>query len=1329
MSINKKVKNGIVVLGNKCLIVIGDFMGFFNRLFGNKKKDPKKAVEELLRTSNINESRRVIEQYPELLSEDADLMLLGMLKIAQFIKDEKTISKIQSYRNLLAICRETGIAQAFEKNSITPNEKYSDNLQRILNNIKSLSRLQDMPRKIELLQHASSLIHYQSNPELWAAIQLELGNSFSQTPERDRDENIERAIEHYNRAAEMYTHLDLKFKLAETQFFLAIAYENRIKGDKADNIEKSIEYYRQALKVTNYQNSPMNWASIQYNLANIYRDRIKGDKAENLEQAIEHYNQAQEVFTYQNFPMNCVWTQSNLANVYVIRIIGDKAENIELAIEHYNQALNAITYQDYPVDWATIQCNLADAFRKRIRGDKTENFEQVINHYTQALKVYTYQDFPLEWASTQRYLAFAYFSTKNEGKAENIEKAIVHYNQALKVYTYQNFPMDWARTQSELAAVYISRMRGDMVENVEQAIEYCNQALKVIKSKDYQIEWGNVQHNLANAYWSRIRGDKANNLEQAIEHYKQALKVFTFQDYPLEWAMTLNDLANAYWKRLRGNEAENIELAIDYYLQTLKVFTFQNHPLEWASTQYNLANAYNDRFLGLSAENIELAIKHYNQALEVRKYHDFPVEWARSQNGLANAYRNRKRGDKSENIELAIKYYNQAMRVLTYQDFPVDWAMIQHNLANTYRDRIRGDKAENIELAIEHYNQALKIRTYHDFPVGWALTQSNLGAAYWSRIRGDKVENIEKALRHCNNTFEIYKLETMPNDFCRVCKILGGIFVEMGKWEDALESYKNAIAASDLLYRSGLSAESKSYEVGFNVNIFQEACFAANQKGLTREALVFLERGKTRILNESLQLKTTQPEGVPKEVWKKYVDAGQKYRSVTNLSSWEDYILRERTIQKARKDLDLTEKLVQNCNHEFQRELNFDDISLILDEETSLLTFCITNKGSIGFVINRSIGIRSVDIPNFKTDDLYNLLYKPNEHGLIQGGLIGDYLRCHDAFGTKSYGEAFYLWDVSLKNTLPIIGARLLYPILVELPIQTKRLIILPTRGLSLLPLHTIPLANDQLLCQRYVISYAPSISLLQKTQNRAKTFRGEGFYAIINPQEDDSLIFSMCEGNNISKFFPSPLFNVGETGTKATVLDSIPGRAYIHFSCHGNYNWNDPSQSGLYLAGGRTLSLADLQNDIVDMSSARLVTLSACETGITDILKGSADEFVGLPAGFMLAGVPCVVSSLWSVPEISTAILMERFYSSHIEKGMDIPHALQDAQLWVRDLTSRQVADYVENCYLSGKWEGKSRKFIEQYRENYLKMAEKFPEEKPFQHPYYWAAFTVNGA
>lgn len=156
---------------------------------------------------------------------------------------------------------------------------------------------------------------------------------------------------------------------------------------------------------------------------------------------------------------------------------------------------------------------------------------------------------------------------------------------------------------------------------------------------------------------------------------------------------------------------------------------------------------------------------------------------------------------------------------------------------------------------------------------------------------------------------------------------------------------------------------------------------------------------------------------------------------------------------------------------------------------------------------------------------------------------------------------------------------------------------------------------------------------------------------------------------------------------------------------------------------------MKDLQNDIVDMSSAGLVTLSASENGITDVMKGNDDEFVGLPAGFMSAGVPCVVSSLWSVPDISAALLMERFYSNYIAGGMDIPQALQDAQLWVRDLNAKQVADYVEKCYHSGKWEGKSKEFIEQYRAQYLDMAKESPDGKPFHHPYYWAAFTVNGA
>jgi len=153
---------------------------------------------------------------------------------------------------------------------------------------------------------------------------------------------------------------------------------------------------------------------------------------------------------------------------------------------------------------------------------------------------------------------------------------------------------------------------------------------------------------------------------------------------------------------------------------------------------------------------------------------------------------------------------------------------------------------------------------------------------------------------------------------------------------------------------------------------------------------------------------------------------------------------------------------------------------------------------------------------------------------------------------------------------------------------------------------------------------------------------------------------------------------------------------------------------------------LAELQQGEVDLSAARLVTLSACETGISDVLQGSAEEYVGIPAGFLLAGVPCVVSSLWAVLDLSTALLMERFYRNHLNGKMAIAAALREAQVWVRDLEAGKVAEYAVQWYRQSHWRAKIRLFNS--RRYYRYLAEQNPNSRPFAHPYYWAAFTVNG-
>jgi CHAT domain-containing protein len=90
----------------------------------------------------------------------------------------------------------------------------------------------------------------------------------------------------------------------------------------------------------------------------------------------------------------------------------------------------------------------------------------------------------------------------------------------------------------------------------------------------------------------------------------------------------------------------------------------------------------------------------------------------------------------------------------------------------------------------------------------------------------------------------------------------------------------------------------------------------------------------------------------------------------------------------------------------------------------------------------------------------------------------------------------------------------------------------------------------------------------------------------------------------------------------------------------------------------------------------ADLVVLSACESGITR--RGPGDELVGLTRAIIYSGAASLVVSLWSVDEISTSILMQRFYKGLLG-GEGKVLALQHAQVALRDMTLAQVVSHCE--------------------------------------------------
>jgi CHAT domain-containing protein/tetratricopeptide (TPR) repeat protein len=1192
-----------------------------------KIEDPEQYLQVMLNAwldaQDLAQKRQILEEAPELLSEQAEELLTDLLEKAQGNKDKNAEQFYQEHLDLLAACRSDGVAVVFEQLTSRGSNRQAppEGLQGILEEINRPARQSDMPRRIELCQQALDMVPRDTQPKLWGALQIMLAISLAQTPLGKRAENLEQAIRHYRQALEVYT--------------------------------------RHAF--------PEDWAMTQNNLANAYAERIRGERAENIEQAIHHYRQALEVYTRQAFPEDWAQTTNNLANAYAERIHEERADNLEQAIHHYLQALEVRTRQAYPQDWADTQNNLAVAYKVRIRGERGENLEQAIHHFQQALEVRTWQANPERWAETQNSLAAAYSDRIRGERAENLEQAIHHFQQALVVHTRQAFPQYWAGTQN----------------------------------------------NLANAYWDRIRGERAENLEQAIHHYRQALEVRTRQAFPQDWAMTQNNLANAYRDRIRGERAENLEQAIHHFQQALEVLTRQALPQDWAQMMNNLALAYADRIRGERAENLEQAIQHYQQALEVK----------------------------------------------TRQADPEHWAQTMNNLANAYADRIRGDRAENLEQAIHHYQQAQEVYTRQAFPQYWAMTQNNLALAYKDRIRGERGENLEQVIRHFQQALEVYTRQAFPEDCRQTARTLGHLAFEEQRWELARDAYQTAFAAQEVLMQASFTRSGKQAQLGEAQSLPRRAAYVHLQLGNLEQAVEVLEQGRAQLLREVLERQRQDLEQLPvlgfERLYKEYMQAMEEYDALQSMGASEsirpvDWISQvERALEKVQA---ATAAIREEVGKEhlqyrhFLQALPFDEIQKQA-LENPLVYLCATSAGGLGLIVTRQ-GVQALELAELNQTALQEQLWRPSDKELerinahIQQGSItdadiqaakGGYLSMYRLWGMMPFLEntsdelklkLHKAWFETLDETTGWLWDVMMGELVNELKPHGDTVTLIPTGILALLPLHAAWTEdNDKTTGRLYALdelcfSYAPSAHALWQA-SLAVERPADTLMAVDNP--DGTLIFSEDEVQAILDEFKhsDPVHLQNEKATLETVTREMQRAHVLHFSTHGIAGWENAEDARLTLADGY-LTLPDIFK--LELDNTRLAVLSACETGVPSLEL--IDEMIGLPAGMMQAGVPGVVGSLWSVSDMSTSMLMARFYELWRKDGLPPREALRRSQIWLRDSTTtekkalfdrfmeRQVtrmsADTAQAFYQHIGWDD--------------------PDASVFASPFFWAAFTYTG-
>jgi CHAT domain-containing protein len=427
--------------------------------------------------------------------------------------------------------------------------------------------------------------------------------------------------------------------------------------------------------------------------------------------------------------------------------------------------------------------------------------------------------------------------------------------------------------------------------------------------------------------------------------------------------------------------------------------------------------------------------------------------------------------------------------------------------------------------------------------------------------------------------------------------------------------------------------------------------------------------------------------------------------------------------------------------------LSFTEIKTIAqDAQATLMLFRVTEAGSFIFLVFPDGETDAVQSLEFTADALNEMLVKLDGDEAVDGWVVRYYSyqgAMHRAQQTKkkedqeTANQAGQAWLDTMEATLGDLYQRLLnlaHQRLKERERKTgeiiDRVVMVPNRGLAILPLHACWWEEDggrRYLLDDYVITYAPSLSVFKRCLERERTGRSkQTLLGIANPKPPGNLVFSEWECEEIERLLGDGrcLILLGEQATKDELMRQVGERHWLHFSCHGQYRLDAPLQSLLSLAKGNDLTLGEIL-ETLNLQHTWLTVLSACETGLVDF-REIADEHYGLPLGFLFAGAPTMWGTLWTVNDLNTALLMREAYNNLTGDNASKPEALRNAQLWLRDAKAGELLEMISNKQAELGYDRMAWADLSPFRRSIEHRYD--PQVCPYSHPYYWAGMQCVG-
>lgn len=915
-------------------------------------------------------------------------------------------------------------------------------------------------------------------------------------------------------------------------------------------------------------------------------------------------------------------------------------------------------------------------------------------------------------------------------------------------------------------------------KSLEKQFELCSILLEQVVKKDSPLTWANLQGTLGdvNSALLELTGKHEYGYD-AERAYEQTLTVYGINTNPEQWAKAQHMLGSLNLTRYENSGNEVYERnAVNAYEQALKVYTRDEYPLIWGSIQHDLGLLSSRRYENSGdEEDAEQGKRGYERALTVRTQANVPVLWARTQHNLANLQSKRYKNTMKEiYARQAQRAYSHTLNVYTKESYPSEWASVQHNLGVLFDLRYANEEdIQYFQQAEDAYECALTVRTEEQTPVEWAGTQVAVGNLNCTRFQRDGNSTYaHQAAGRYTDALRIFTPLSMPYYAYGTAMSLATLQMHSADWLDAQDIFAIALKAAHNQYLTAIDEREQLRWMNKHSVLYRGDAMCLLKMGQLEQAWERLAEGRTRALtkNISLDAKARELHG---EAAARKLQRLQRTARRHSIQAQHD----RRTVvqEEATKAFERLESFI----HKLHLETAVPPISEIsLPEDVVAITVLLGDESYA--LLLRHGRIESVKLPNLPLSSLYKMIgYLPAEFDVWRSSLtkpdpdlsawqsimssIVENQSNYEAGWFFAYQFAFpppYMstrsdatratrtaWYATVERTLEQLREWLWVPLTEQLR-GVEQLLFVPAGALALLPVHAAA-------PEGVAVAVVPSLGVWQQCRQRVEA----STEADTETHTENRDLFLATPANDLpftaaeAEWLRRRAADLGRGVTwlprarasASAVAEEAGGKGIIHFSGHGSYNFADPLASALWCwdegqKRNDPLRIDAIRNEM-DLRRARLVTLSACSTGMSDVFD-SGEEFVGLPGALVEVGAPAVVASLWPVHDISTAFLMDRFYERWLSgDGTSIAAALAEAAQWLRGATKADLIRRIEQSSASPQTKAGIQTLLEALlRVQSVRMAEEVgstvaqeiaskADERPFAMPYYWAAFAAFGA